>query len=387
MKNALSFLLVLALALVVYIYKSNQSPTRFAVTADTNVSAVPGLSKYVTQEEVNSFAFRYSDIHCDKESNSTLIPLRIALQNKDTAKVMAFLKEHNLSVDVKMVDKKTPLMYSAFYDDTNTTNELIKLGANVHKKDRYKLNALAYAISIGSANSVKLLLEKNLTMQETPVVQMYGAGKANFYEHIGNIVINKDDMQIYYDKTLTLFKCGEGRYGDGLEPFLYIVRSNLYDTAKVILESGYKPTECDFASNKYSADCYKNIAEYDNYKPMLELLLKYDVKGQPTKEQLKEGYERCFRLYEWYKVRWIDGDNINEKRPFYVDLPIRNLERYCTDENGTFKDTKEFIAYMNKQKKMDKLIDIGDTAKVILKNKSDSIYNKINTINKEKFIN
>ncbi|MCR8685716.1 ankryin, partial [Campylobacter ureolyticus] len=91
------------------------------------------------------------DIHCDEETNSTLIPLRKALMDKDTNKVLNFIKDNNLSADVTMLDKRTPLMYSSFYNDTNTTKELIKLGADVHKKDRYELNALAYAISINSA--------------------------------------------------------------------------------------------------------------------------------------------------------------------------------------------------------------------------------------------
>ncbi|WP_133147238.1 ankyrin repeat domain-containing protein, partial [Campylobacter geochelonis] len=288
-KNFIITIAVIFITILAYLYKTNQLPnltnqTNFTITSDTNVSAIPGLSKYVTQEEVDEFGFSYSDIHCDKETNSTLIPLRNALQEKDTYKVINFLKEHNLSADIKMVDGKTPIMYSSFYNDLNTTMELYKIGANLHIKDRYKLNALAYAISINSANTVKFLLDNNVAMQETPVVQMYGAGVASFYRQIDKIIINNYDMQIGYETGITLFKCGEGRYGDGLNPFLYIVYSNLYDTAKVVLESGYKPTECSWGSNKYAVDCYKKITEYDNYEPMLELMLKYNVPGQPTKE-------------------------------------------------------------------------------------------------------
>ncbi|QKF71372.1 ankyrin repeat domain-containing protein [Campylobacter geochelonis] len=377
-KNFIITIAVIFITILAYLYKTNQLPnltnqtSHFTITSDTNVSAIPGLSKYVTQEEVDEFGFSYSDIHCDKETNSTLIPLRNALQEKDTYKVINFLKEHNLSADIKMVDGKTPIMYSSFYNDLNTTMELYKIGANLHIKDRYKLNALAYAISINSANTVKFLLDNNVTMQETPVVQMYGAGVASFYRQIDKIIINNYDMQIGYETGITLFKCGEGRYGDGLNPFLYIVYSNLYDTAKVVLESGYKPTECSWGSNKYAVDCYKKITEYDNYEPMLELMLKYNVPGQPTKEQLKEAYDECYEDRAWF----LNGDyddyiynatrlnKIMEKEGMKIKQPISKIEydsnkartlryynKHCTDKNGTFKDTKAYIDYANESAK------------------------------------
>ena len=39
-----------------------------------------------------------------------------------------------------------------------------------------------------------------------------------------------------------------------------------------------------------------------NYEPMLELLLKYDVVGQPTKEELKKAYDECYKK----RKGWID---------------------------------------------------------------------------------
>ena len=54
-----------------------------------------------------------------------------------------------------------------------------------------------------------------------------------------------------------------------------------------------------------------------------------------------------------------------QKRPFYVDMPIKNLEKYCTEPDGTFQDVQTFMSWANEQKKMDAIIRIGDTAKVI----------------------
>jgi len=102
-----------------------------------------------------------------------------------------------------------------------------------------------------------------------------------------------------------------------------------------------------------------------NYEPMLNLLLDNNVSGQPTKEELKEAYKKCHDTYLWYKIRWIDGENINKKRPFYVDMPIKNLEKYCTEPDGTFQDVRTFMSWANEQKKMDAIIRIGDTDKVI----------------------
>jgi len=62
---------------------------------------------------------------------------------------------------------------------------------------------------------------------------------------------------------------------------------------------------------------------------------------------------------------WIDGENINKKRPFYVDMPIKNLEKYCTEPDGTFQGVRTFMAWANEQKRMNAIIRIGDMAKVI----------------------
>ena len=57
------------------------------------------------------------------------MPLRAALDRKDTDFVVKFIKDNNLSVDVEMRDKRTPLMYSSFRNDVNTFNALLNLGA------------------------------------------------------------------------------------------------------------------------------------------------------------------------------------------------------------------------------------------------------------------
>ena len=152
MKNQLTkFLFILiAIAISKFAYDKYQTSknSHFTVTVDTVIKPGSEISKYVTQEEVDSFSFRYWDIdnNYTKFVNPIAIPLRDALKQKDTNKVLSYLKDNNLSVDIEIEDGITPLMYSSFYNDLNTTKELINLGANVHKKDKYGLNPMAYTI-------------------------------------------------------------------------------------------------------------------------------------------------------------------------------------------------------------------------------------------------
>ena len=61
-------------------------------------------------------------------------------------------------------------------------------------------------------------------------------------------------------------------------------------------------------------------------------------------------------------------------------MPIKNLEKYCTEPDGAFQDVRTFMSWANEQKKMDAIIRIGDTAKVIY------IGADISSQNKEKLI-
>ena len=413
MKNKfLNSFIIITLILVAFIvydkFKLSQN-SHFTVTADTVIKPNSQISKYVTQEEVDSFSFRYSDIHCDKENNSTLIPLRNALESKDTSKVLKFLKDNNLSADIKMLDGRTPIMYSAFYNDINTTKELINLGANIHIKDRYKLNALAYAVSINSADTVKVLLDNNLTIEETPVVQYYYPQR-KFYRTIDKIIIDNDDIQIKYQDFTKEETCQNTSSKSAYETMEYLVTFNIYDTAKVILESGYKPytyigygeipvygnyiydifpqeninSKIEYAKNSnkdisnlklfmdefsYDYTLYKRIEDYPNHEPMLNLLLDHNVSGQPSKELLKKEYERCYENrvnfikddYDLYYGNFMAIERLKQYRKEeskailisekeynrFRPKTLKAYNEFCLDENSTFKSTKEFINYKN----------------------------------------
>ena len=370
-KFALGFAALFLAVFVNFLYEKLSRPTHFTVTPDTKIDPNSELAKYVTQEEIDDFAFRYWDIDEYEENNATLSALRNLLRLKDTDKILNFIKRNGLSADVNMKANTTPLMYASFYDDETTAKKLMEMGANAHAKDNYKLSPLAYAIENNSTKTVKLLLDSGVRLEEVKAVQFYLTHAV--YALIDSIVIDKDDVHINYG-----FMDIDSK--DAVDPFHYVISNNLLEISKMFFELGYKP-ECKFKAQRYEEyDCFDRLSIIPNYEPMLNLLLDNNVSGQPTSEELKEAYKKCHDTYLWYKIRWIDGENINKKRPFYVDMPIKNLEKYCTEPDGTFQDVRTFMAWANEQKRMNAIIRIGDTAKVIY------IGADVSSQNKEKLI-
>ena len=142
-KFALGFAALFLAVFINFLYKKLSRPTHFTVTPDTKIDPNSELAKYVTQEEVDDFDFRYWDIDEYEENNATLNALRKLLRLKDTDKILNFMTRNGLSADIKMKANTTPLMYASFYDDEVTAKRLIDMGANAHAKDNYKLSPLA----------------------------------------------------------------------------------------------------------------------------------------------------------------------------------------------------------------------------------------------------
>ncbi|WP_297965150.1 ankyrin repeat domain-containing protein [uncultured Campylobacter sp.] len=354
-------------------FGSSSMPTGFTITPDTKIDPNSELAKYVTQEEIEAFGFGVRDIVCDKEKNATLVPLRAALDRKDTDFVVKFIKDNNLSVDVSMRDKRTPLMYSSFRNDVNTFNALLNLGADIRAKDRFGLSSMAYAIMLNSVDTARILLEKGVKFEEVEYVSPH-IHTNRYYDssRFDSIIINDDDnitIRYKYDQgrpetDLNNPQCVESSTRYKSDPFFYVVNRNLPQMAELMLSTGYKPREFEMGIGlegikdeeknrplKLSGWAY--LGNYENYEPMLDVFIKYDLPNAPTKEQLKEAYEVCYDNYLHYKGNWIDGYMINNKRPFYVDMAIKNLEKYCTDPSGTFQDARSFIAWANEQNKVD----------------------------------
>nr|WP_314238797.1 ankyrin repeat domain-containing protein [uncultured Campylobacter sp.] len=392
-------------------FGSSTVPTGFTVTPDTKIDPNSELAKYVTQEEIEAFGFGVRDIVCDKEKNATLVPLRAALDRKDTDFVVKFIKDNNLTADVEMRDKRTPLMYSSFRNDVNTFNALLNLGANIRAKDRFGLSPMAYAIMLNSVDTTKILLEKGVKFEEVEYVSPH-IHTNRYYDssRFDSIIINDDDnitIRYKYDQgrpetDLNNPQCVESSTRYKLNPFEYAVDRNLPQMAELMLSKGYKPKKFEMGiglegikeeekNRPLEQSGWAYLGNYENYEPMLDVFIKYDLPNAPTKEQLKEAYKACNDklksftkekekyIYEMNKGRDEEGEERLRKNEKYdhlcteclyhegllqykpkpidpkmiekFDKDINFYKQHCPDENATFKDARAFIKWANEEKR------------------------------------
>ena len=304
-KLALSLAALFLIVFINFIYEKLSGPTRFVVTADTKIIPGSELSKYVTQEEIDDFAFRYWDIDKQIKDDAFAENFRKLLKSKQTDQILKFMQDNNISIDSPLIDGVTPLMYASFYDDEATAKRLIDMGANAHAQDNYKLSPLAYAIENNSTKTAKLLLDSGVKFEEVKAVQGYR--KTPFYHHIEKLIIDGDDVEIVFRDNYQVNKVSK----DVNDPIGYIVTHNYVEMTELALASGYRPKLDDHPNtffhglrddSEFMRSLYILLDTIPNYEPMLELLLKYDVVGQPTKEELKKAYDECYKK----RKGWID---------------------------------------------------------------------------------
>ena len=395
-KLALSLAALFLIVFVNFIYEKLSGPTRFVVTADTKIIPGSELSKYVTQEEIDDFAFRYWDIDKQIKDDAFAENFRKLLKSKQTDQILKFMQDNNISVDSPLIDGVTPLMYASFYDDEVTAKRLIDMGANAHAQDNYKLSPLAYAIENNSTKTAKLLLDSGVKFDEVKAVQYYI--DPPFYNNIEKLIIDGDDVKIVFRDNYQVNKESK----DANNPMRYIVWHNYVEMADIVLASGYKPKLDDHHNtffhglrddSNFMRSLYILLDTIPNYEPMLELLLKYDIVGQPTKEELKKAYEECYDNVKYYAKekenyiykmnKGIDEEGeaklrknkkyehlcteclyhegllqykpkpIDPKRIKRFDNQINFHSHFCPDENATFKDIRAFIKWANEMEKQD----------------------------------
>ena len=401
-KLALGLSALCLIVFVNFIYEKLSGPTRFVVTADTKIIPGSELSKYVTQEEIDDFAFRYWDIDKQIKDGAFVENFRKLLKSKQTNQILKFMQDNNISVDSPLIDGVTPLMYASFYDDEATAKRLIDMGANAHAQDNYKLSPLAYAIENNSTKTAKLLLDSGVKFDEVKAVQYYI--DPPFYNNIEKLIIDGDDVKIIFEDNYQVNKESK----DANNPMRYIVWHNYVEMADIVLASGYRPKlrnrPSSFPglrddSSPFIYSYYAVLDTIPNYEPMLNLLLDNNGSGQPTKEELKKAYEECYKenqieknfykYYEYNKKRLDEitisqGETPTKVNPVFFNfrkkLRINHYEKYCPDENSTFT-IREFIDWANDNKKMSSISSFtssfeNDPTKVIYidsnRSKSDS---------------
>ena len=352
------------------LFSKFSSPTRFVVTADTKIIPGSELSKYVTQEEIDDFAFRYWDIDKQIKDDAFAENFRKLLKSKQTDQILKFMQDNNISIDSPLIDGVTPLMYASFYDDEATAKRLIDMGANARAQDNYKLSPLAYAIENNSTKTAKLLLDSGVKFDEVKTVQWYR--KTPFYYNIEKLIIDGDDVKIVFRDNYQVNKESK----DANNPMRYIIWHNYVEMADIVLASGYRPKLDDHHNtffhglrddSEFMRSLYISLDSHPNYEPMLELLLKHGVIGQPTKEELKKAYEEC---YDKYALSIILAYSIDKNGTYslkYENLTKNVLQKYCSEKNSTFSDVRTFIAWANEYKRADAIEDI------LFSNKKDKV--------------
>ena len=321
------FIGLFALALKVQTGRFKSTSHHYTVTANTKVDPNSELAKYVTQKEINAVGYRYWDIDEEEvRDNPTMELLRRSLKSKDTDKILKFMQDNNISVDTPLHFGVTPLMYASFYDDEKTAKKLIEMGADPHKKDNYELSPMAYAMENNATKSVRLLLDSGVKFDEVEIVQeTYGIRDVENW--IDSVSFDENATPIIHYRTKEVLFSGGG------EPYYFIshlVRNNMYDIMKMVLESGYRPYTYStfnmgevYVSNKLEEiPSYRNIKnthkrygveEFRLYKSvygdlldvpepgaMIDLLLQYDIGGIPNDEFLKRMYDdKCYEEYRY----------------------------------------------------------------------------------------
>ena len=271
---------------------------------------------------------------------------------------------------------------------------------------------MAYAIMLNSVDTAKMLLEKRIKFEEVEYVSPH-THTNRYYEsfRFDSIIINDDDnitIRYKYDQGrpetgLNDPQCVESSTRYKSDPFKYLVDRNLPQMAELMLSTGYKPKEFEMGSwlegikeEEKNAALEKSrwalLDDYENYEPMLDVFIKYDLPNAPTKDQLKEASEVCYDklksftkekekyIYEMnkgrdeeaeekikrtnnkykyapYSLLYEDGllkykpKPIDPKMIETFDKTINSYFKHCPDENATFKDAKAFIKWANERKR------------------------------------
>ena len=199
--------------------------------------------------------------------------------------------------------------------------------------------------------------------------------KTPFYYNIEKLIIDGDDVKIIFENNYQVNKESK----DVNDPIGYVVTHNYVEMAELALASGYKPKfrnrPSSFPgirddSSPFIYSYYAVLDTISNYEPMLELLLKHGVVGQPTKEELKKAYDEC---YDKYALSIILAYSIDDNGTYslkYENLTKNALQKYCPEQNSTFSDVRTFITWANEYKKADAIqgILLRKKDKIILKN-------------------
>lgn len=193
------------------------------------------------------------------ETNSTLIPLRIALNKNEIEVVKSIIEsDNNITVNTDMVFGRRALFYAAFNNNVELCKYLIKKGSDIHHKDELEKNALAYAIENNALETVSLLIKSGIKVSEVEFVQNYLQ-----YKIKGK----------HYPKEIAM------------SALQYTAGNDLYEMTELLLKNGMKDNVLVWMGSNINVDTYLRFLTKEEKRKMLELFEKYGHKVERIKQE------------------------------------------------------------------------------------------------------
>lgn len=245
------------------------------------------------------------------------------LRSKDTARILAFMQEQRITAGDPLHFGITAIMYSSFYNDANTTEELIYHGADINRTDDFSHSALSYAIENNSTAAVEVLLKHGASFSSVKYVRPW----LTYPRYGDSYLVVTSDAQV---KTYSITPKSEGTSAVS-DPLYYAVAGGFLQMTELMLSSGVRPEitawtddNCIAFTLKHRKDerrpncsIYQMLPQrYD--ASMLNLLLKYDLAGLPDDERIRKKYDDCRK----------DLDTLKEYKKIYLE----HMDDYCYDE-------------------------------------------------------
>ena len=248
---------------------------------------------------------------------------RKLLRSKDTARILAFMREQRITAGDPLHFGITAIMYSSFYNDANTTEELIYHGADINRTDDFSHSALSYAIENNSTAAVEVLLKHGASFSSVKYVRPW----LTYPRYGDSYLVVTSDAQV---KTYSITPKSEGTSAVS-DPLYYAVAGGFLQMTELMLSSGVRPEitawtddNCIAFTLKHRKDkrqpncsIYQMLPQrYD--ASMLNLLLKYDLVGLPDDERIQKQYDDCrndLYLLKEHKKRYLE-----------------HMDNYCYDE-------------------------------------------------------
>jgi len=318
-----------------------------------------------------------------------------AVKNHDKAAIRALLKEH-ADVNLPEADGTTALHWAVHSNDLETTELLIRAGANVKAENRYGVAPLSEAANYGTAALVEALLKagadaNTLTTEkgETVLMTAARAGNTQAVKVLLDHGANANAKETFRGQTGLMWAAAENHpdvvkllLAHGADPK---IRSNERNTTPPKLTSGTPMapisrgglTALVFAARQGSLEAGKALVEAgadinqgdaDGNTPLLIAILNNhdDLaqvlidKGADVNAANKDGRTALFTAVDQHDVDWSDRPFVKETDKLSSLDIIKSLVEHKANVNAQLTATS--IIKKATQDNADRTLSVGATA-------------------------